>query len=92
MIHRSLTTLWQNRRLFVDLMHAEERVKKAHAAKYDEEYHEMVSIVKVQTKQYPNGTWLFTKLYPTMSVCMDSAWDTLVRFMAYGGGGCALVN
>lgn len=54
------------------------------------ENHETVLVLKVHTKIYLAGAWLFTKLYLVMSVCVNSAWDTLVRFMACGGGGCVL--
>lgn len=74
-------------------MPEEEGLKlKVHVARYDEENYEIVSNLKVQTKQYPSGAWLCTKLYLVMSVGMHSTWDTLVRFMAYGGDGCVLNN
>lgn len=46
--------------------------------------------LKVGTKQYAAGEWLFTRLYLVMFVCIHSDWDTLSRFMAHGGGGCVL--
>mmetsp|Transcript_46180 Transcript_46180/g.86178 ORF Transcript_46180/g.86178 Transcript_46180/m.86178 type:complete len:118 (+) Transcript_46180:1-354(+) len=61
-----------------------------HAAWYDAEDHETVSILSVSTKAHPMGVWTCTQVYLMESPCDVTAWDTLARFVAYGGGGCTL--
>mmetsp|Transcript_23987 Transcript_23987/g.45571 ORF Transcript_23987/g.45571 Transcript_23987/m.45571 type:complete len:295 (-) Transcript_23987:992-1876(-) len=63
---------------------------ETHAAWYDTEDHETVSILSVSTKTHPLGVWMCTQIYLMESPCCVTAWDTLARFMAHGGGGCTL--
>lgn len=61
-----------------------------HAAWFDAEDHETVSISSVCTTSHPMGVLMYTRLYLMESPCDVVAWDTLARFVAYGGGGCTL--
>mmetsp|Transcript_23987 Transcript_23987/g.45573 ORF Transcript_23987/g.45573 Transcript_23987/m.45573 type:complete len:205 (-) Transcript_23987:2432-3046(-) len=49
-----------------------------------------MSILSVCTETFLMGVWVCTQVYLLNSRCADTAWNTLARFIAYGGGACTL--
>lgn len=57
----------------------------AYDAWCDGENHETISVLNVDTPQFPDVVWRFTKPCLVMLVYVNSACDILARFMTYGG-------
>lgn len=53
---------------------------KAHAAWYNDENHETLSVMEVETTKCLLGAWMLTRLYLMMSTCAERSWSVAARF------------
>lgn len=60
-------------------MHEDSHAKlKVHAAWYNEEDDETVSVMKDKTTKFPLEAWKHTQLDLIMSTCVESSWSVAV--------------
>lgn len=72
-------------------MHVVEHEKpKVHVSWYNDDDHETVHVVKVNTIKFPVGARALMRVNLLLPICAERAWNVTARYMAYVNGICVL--